>query len=245
MASCWRLEGRIATFKSAALGGELHIARPQDGLYGLTRSGESISGVLFKALLEPIGAQGDEEPIDFYARLGDIVATYPQTPKRPFRPQVCWRIVEEAATEGFAEVVASVQTSLLDSNPQVELQSTLPASDVLRLIDAQTGQFEQLPPHAGAEMLTPDLPACFLYRPRAGADSYVEMVPPSDVGELSLLRDPDDTVTLGNRLFTRSLEKGVILRARHRGLFVARDNDIQLAATAYAALLNSRLPLTT
>ena len=57
----------------------------------------------------------------------DLVATYHETHTRKRRGQVYWRIVKLATTpeQHAIELVASVQTSLLDSDPTVEIHSTL------------------------------------------------------------------------------------------------------------------------
>jgi hypothetical protein len=50
---------------------------------------------------------------------------------------------------------------------------------------------------------------------------------------------------LRHRLFVSRLEKGVILRARVRGVLVIREDDCSLAAAAYHRFVKSPPPLTT
>jgi hypothetical protein len=50
---------------------------------------------------------------------------------------------------------------------------------------------------------------------------------------------------VAHRLFCTNLEKGVILRARVRGVFFARQGDVAAAAECYAAFAAADPPLGT
>jgi hypothetical protein len=56
---------------------------------------------------------------------------------------------------------------------------------------------------------------------------------------------PEGRVRIEHHLFAQALEKGVLLRARVRGVFLARDGDLQLAAEVYRAFAAAEPPLGT
>jgi hypothetical protein len=94
----------------------------------------------------------------------------------------------------------------------------------------------------------------FLFRPvGAGVGgvefSYVEMIFPSDFCCASVrwgdTQGQTAKAVLHSELFPESLEKGVIRRARLRGLFVPRADDLVTASQLFAEFAASPPPLTT
>jgi hypothetical protein len=71
------------------------------------------------------------------------------------------------------------------------------------------------------------------------------MIHPADFHSDELLPGAGDAVMLRHRLFLSDLEKGVILRARVRGLLLPRQGDQPAAAEAYTEFAASPPPLTT
>jgi hypothetical protein len=71
------------------------------------------------------------------------------------------------------------------------------------------------------------------------------VVPSTDDGGATVACREPGWVTIGHPLFMRSLEKGVILRARVRAVFMPRAIDFSQAEHWYRDLLHSELPLTT
>jgi hypothetical protein len=73
------------------------------------------------------------------------------------------------------------------------------------------------------------------------------MVHPADFQHDELLRNSvqQQAAYLRHRLFPEPLEKGVILRARVRGVFVPRDGDTQIAAECFDAFAATEPPLST
>jgi hypothetical protein len=53
------------------------------------------------------------------------------------------------------------------------------------------------------------------------------------------------TTQLRHELFSERLEKGVILRARVRGVVLERADDVRHAAAMFNEFLHAELPLTT
>jgi hypothetical protein len=124
---------------------------------------------------------------------------------------------------------------------------------LLQLDRSAAGKFETFAPDAGeAARFEAQRPGngCVLFRSVVDATSYVEMIHPADeaggmlsVGGMS--GEPDHTTCTLHTLFASPLEKGVILRARLRGVFLPRERDTELAAEAYRQFLAAPPPLTT
>src|SRR6185295_269182 len=96
------------------------------------------------------------------------------------------------------ELVASVQTSLLDSRPELTTGSQLPTTEIFHLRDAERGQFEPLVLAVNlATRVDRTRPTCFVCR-LDGDVSYAEMVHPLDACESTLLltKLEDDRLTL-------------------------------------------------
>ncbi len=83
-----------------------------------------------------------------------------------------------------------------------------------------------------------------LFRWPQSEASYLEMIHPSDFGCDELAACGDGRLQLKHRLFSGSLEKGVILRARIRGGYLGSADDERVAAAAYREFLASPPPLT-
>ena len=143
-----------------------------------------------------------------------------------------------------------MQTSLLDSCPQLVVESHLLASEALRLTDAQAAKFTSIvPPSSEADPdALPGAPNCYLFRLPGRQYSYAEMLQPAAAQSSAWdgwLHDTDYRLQLRHNLFSERLEKGVILRARILGVLVDRRDDKQAAARHWNTFLAEDLPLTT
>ncbi len=125
-------------------------------------------------------------------------------------------------TAPAVDLVVSMRTELLESQPRLAVHSRLPAGEVLELADG-----------------------CWLFRFPRHEISYAEMVHPADFqgSELDYVAERDRAVEVRHRLFVEHLEKGVILRARVRGALLRRHDDAALAAAVYAAFASADPPL--
>lgn len=191
-------------------------------------------------------------PVEQYVRGGDLVATYLDRPAPQTRTQLYWRATAHQLAGAIAalELLASVQTDLLDGFPQLTVRSELLASEVYQMVDAGRGSFASIVPPGddapGDE--SPDAPPCYLLRLPGGQLSYVEMVHPADRRQSQWdgwLHGADYRLQLRHELFARPLEKGVILRARVLGVLLDRQGDQAAAAAHWNAFLREALPLTT
>jgi len=247
--SSWQLDDDQARLAIGRLTARLDLNAPERGLHQIAIDEQPFDGHLLAVQFLPTAGA---PLVDFYVRGDDLVATYGQTEELAYRPQVYWRAAQpqQPRTHAALDVHVSVQTSLLDSQPVVRVTSRLPVTDAWRLDGS--GQFvPALAEGSATKRLTPDDgPGCVLYRLEDGGAgrplSYAEMVYPSDFVELTVQRSGDgNTVQAAHRLFAAFLEKGVIRRARLRGVLLDRDEDLGTTAEWYGRMASERLPLTT
>jgi hypothetical protein len=227
----WRLDSDLATFTHGGVTATVRISQPQLGLHDVRVQGRAIAGA---ELLAPryLNAEAWPAPIDCFLRGGDLVVTYPFTHARSVRVQVYWRAVPQEPTAATCvaaiDVQISVQTPLLDSRPGMLLCSRFTEPSIARVsVDAVK---EEASPWVFG--LAEDV-------------SYAEMIHPADVATESYA-EVNGRAQLSRSLFDGALEKGVILRARARGVFLtsAQANPDNVTAL-YEQFVNSPLPLTT
>jgi hypothetical protein len=200
--------------------------------------------------LSPVGKKHDEG-FQCYARGGDLVATYVDRPAPDMRSVLYWRAAAHELQGAIAaiELVASVETSSLDSRPQLAVRTSLVASEAYRLVDAARGSFAAIVPLPSEPQGddAPEAPACHLFRLPGRRYSYAEMVQPAD-GRQShwegWLAAGDYRFELRHELFAQRLEKGVILRARVLGMILDRDDDQAAVLAHWNSFLREPLPLT-
>lgn len=272
--SRWQIIGRAATLRTECLTATVDPDNPAAGLRVESLCGNAVAGVaLFGVQIAssvPAAAttQAAAAPVDCFARGNDFVATYAETADRPFRAQIYWRLVDDETggghrTEPFAalELIVSVQTSRLDSDTSLAVCTTLTGVESWRMLDAADDRLApDCDPSAndlsqrkspGGDPVVPefhasDSPGCCLFRPIGSGPSYIEMVHPADFRQTTFewMADSSPVVRLSHRLFAERLEKGVILRSRIRGLFIARSHDTETARTEYRRFAASEPPLT-
>lgn len=241
--SPWRLDGNSARLDAPMLQGALRVDRPQDGLTNLVlgekqRPGDSILAIGTKP--------ADLTVAESYIRGGDLVATYAETGNDRVRPQIYWRsqMTGEGEPSGGVEVVVSMQTSLLDSDPGLTTCSILPAGEILWLEEESLARFRLLTPGEFPSTGT----GLVLLRPAGENVSYFEAVCPGDyLGGFWQMESNGkmSRVGLHFRLFGERLEKGVIRRTRVFGGFIPRQDDERMAVACWTNWLAQPLPLTT
>lgn len=263
-AAAWQLDGYVARLSTADLRATVDLRNPAAGLrvewpVAATQSGPQVASLFELRLAEP-SAESDPAAIVCFVRGGDLVATYAETPGRPLRAEVYWRVMADSAESQIAhsvpaptriELVISVQTSRLHMDPALTVATTLPAGiAVRRLCDPATGQFVDCPASDGhRQVFEPGTgTGCLMFR-EAGALSYLEMVHPADFRQTQLVVGSADSAGchLEHRLFESSvggLEKGVILRSRLRGMFLRGQQAEELALAEYRRFAASEPPLT-
>lgn len=226
---------------------------PAGGLQEVSIDGQELVG--FHPLapelpaIPPTDASG---LLERYVRGGDLVATYTDRPAPQTRSQIYWRVNSHERLGAIAaiELVASVQTSLLDACPQFSARSQMLAGEAYRLIDGEQGTFVSVvPPSAEADPDNqPGAPHCYLFRLPGRQYSYAEMIHPAESQAThwdGWLHGTEFRLQLRHELFGDRLEKGVILRARVLGVLLDRRDDKAAAARHWLAFLGEGLPLTT
>ena len=230
--SIWNCAGQQAEL-TGGLCGHIDLARPHEGIALTAVAGKPLEGCRLTAIA--LDAATDVPPCDCHVRGCDLVVAYGDSAARPVAVDVIWRTLTDEAGEITAglDVVVSVRTPLLESRPTLTLASTVTAEEVWRLTDATSGTFVAVPRSDAQRMLPVDGPSCVLFRLPGGRLSYAEMVYPPDFQRDELTLHDPKSVALRHEVFGPSLEKGVILRCRLRGVFVSRRGDQQAAAACY------------
>ena len=251
-ASYWQLTSDHALLTGDLLQAGVDVRRPELGLSEVAYAGKRLNRLQPLAVEIPgRNTALEEEPHDAYVRGHDLVVTYQQTEGRTVRPQVYWRALIDAPAAGV-ELIVSMQTSLLDSDPGIATRTHLPEAEILRFIHANGGRFESISLDKGnppAQFDASSGSSLFLFRLTGKDITYVEMVYPADFLTASLQETVDSDadeplITLSYRLFKESLEKGVIRRIRAQGWLLPRQGDTDRAALLYRALAMSGPPLT-
>jgi hypothetical protein len=196
-----------------------------------------------------------ETAIDFYSRGNDLVAIYGDAREHPFRAQIYWRLLPSSRFDSVdgkkqsiaaLELILSIQTSLLNSDPALTVETTLAANEVSQLADVDGFGFVDLPIPSAPELADAQPGAgCFVLGPASGSLTYIEMVHPADFRHSTLERiNQNGPVRISHRLFVERLEKGVILRSRIRAIFATADANPATIARAYHEFAASDPPLT-
>jgi hypothetical protein len=182
---------------------------------------------------------------DHYIRGSDLVLSIARRPPFQFDPKIYWRAVPHAQLGAAQiELVLSVQTDLLDSQPQWKVSSQAAETQVLHAASLSSDRFQPLP--SQQQPFTFDHQQSsehlFLFRSSRTGISYAEMIHPSDFVRATLITDG---CLLESTLFPERLEKGVIRRGRICGWFIPAENDLQTAVELAQQFVNEPLPLTT
>lgn len=244
----WRLDQSTAELVDGNVQARVDLAHPQLGLQHLQIRGKSISGRLL--CISATGCDAWSPSIgDVYVRGCDLVVSYKAVDDWPFAPQICWRVETIARGGGSLAslfVLISIQTDLLDTHPQIEIASELPADELLQLHFDETDHAQAEQVVASDLTVSPRANAgCLLRRLPGGQTSYAEVMLESDYRELQIGQRIRGNSRSAWKLFAEFLEKGVIRRARMAIPFMTRDNDVQLAAEFCRAMKRRPLPLTT
>ncbi len=245
--SPWRLDGQHAALAWHGLQAHLDLTRPALGLrcekWNLAPLGSlAILGVVFPELAAASTA------CDAYTRGLDLIATYADTPARPFRVQAYWRCiavpVETDLPAVALELQLSVQTPLLDCTPVVHTRSMFNGLAALRRARLSSSFSQSARSVDDDAVASEDEVYSAQVSDTPTYTQYVEMLHASDRQSNRVMRT-ETGWNLEHDLFEPGLEKGVIRRVRVRGLFYAGAADDQLVERAYHAFHHTALPLTT
>ena len=253
----WQLKGSQAQLEIAGLRGTLDTTDPIAGLTLVRGAGagpaESTPADLQLFALEwPAMQAVRQRPASPECRLccDGLVAIYRESPAWPIQLDVVWRAVpppDDKRVVAVLDVVLSIHTSLLDSHPQLTVATTVPKCPAFRLTDWASVSWQSLDVAAGREQVLepPTGCGCVMLRVPGEMWSYAEMVHPADFRRDRCVDCRPDRLQLRHSLFPQTLEKGVLVRARMRGTWVARDGDLETAAACYFAFAAGEPPLGT
>jgi hypothetical protein len=251
--AAWSISGDCAVLAKRRFRAAVNLGRPDLGLDEIEVGDNPLTGCRLLGLDAPQPPDAAARPlVELYARGADLVAVYGPSRGWPVRVDALWRVLEPTGPAGEelflagVELVVSVRTEMLDTEPALSVQAAVPAGRILRLVDPRNGHFQACAPTAtGPALLTPgDGSGCLLFSAVSEKMSYVEMVHPADFCRSRLaIGDRGAAAQVSHRLFAERLEKGVILRARVRGLFLRPAGDAQRAAECYAAFAQAEPPL--
>ena len=243
--SPWTLGHADARLHLGALAGEVDFRHP---FVGLRATFGSARLRLFRVELPPPSQPTPEESPECYVRGCDLVCTYLQDDNRKIRGQVYWRAFEWGPNRApGVDLIVSVQTSLLDSDPTLKVRSSLRASEILGLKQVEPAMTEDVLAPGGKlhfASIHGKTPACWLFRLPTDTATYVEMVHPTDFVSSQFQEIGPGEVERSTQLFRGPLEKGVILRSRLRGVLLPRAGDVAAAVVCYQEFAASEPPLT-
>jgi len=192
---------------------------------------DSLERRVVLSLIEPTEGS-PRQASEAYVRQNDLISEFAQTRHDQFSFQTYFRILPESTDDLLGlEVWLSVQTTLLDSCPSMELVSIVPNSR-WRWQSLSSSHAIWLVSHV---------------ENRGGPMSALGMVHPLD--ESQTIRVEDETIaedSLSLRIFSHFMEKGVIRRARMRFyLSVKEVFDAKMIEKLFEEFQQSELPLTT
>jgi hypothetical protein len=169
-----------------------------------------------------------EAILDCYVRANDLIVTYAESGVGKIRLQLYWRAIHfpDDSPQAFGvDVIVSAQTSKLYSDPTLLVGSRMSVMPESRAIN----------PSGDAGPVAIRLnPSC----------SYSQSIHPSDFNAVKIRVD-GGIGEIEHQLFAPGLEKGVIRRARIRGLFVGGEQVSEVIAASDAQFISQELPLTT
>jgi hypothetical protein len=243
----WRIDRTQASLSASGLSARVNLQRPEFGITDIVWQGTPIPGA---RLLQARRPQSDFTPslVDAYVRGTDLIAVYESRLGGAVATQLYWRYVEHAdlCVAGI-ELIVSVQTELLDDDPGLALISELPCSELLQAANRDATCFARV----GVPETEAEGPCrcagvgLFLYRFGKVRGGYLEMVYPADfcTAEFGPGANPENMRSRFT-LFEERLEKGVIRRARARGLLCLDTRDGEaVAGECYRRWLASESPL--
>lgn len=237
--STWTLSDTTAKVAHRDLTARLDLAHPEQGLLEIQLASQPLSDAkLFQlrsdAFLNP---DGKTSSVDRYVRGDDLVTVYEQQCADRLRVQSYWRAVAPPADANatILELVVSVQTDLLDSDPSLRIASDIAASEVLWLTDEGDARFDvvetpqDLVVALGETVGTP----CVVLRLADADSSLVQMAHPTDSMQVEVASAGEQRVEVRHPLFGEPLEKGVIRRGRLQVAFVPRSEDEAVGAALF------------
>ena len=206
-ASAWLATGRRMTDAGSLIPAAVDLDQPRQGI---TLTGE---GVSWANSLLGLDLRSECRLTDHWVRGDDVTAVYETVDApadaRHLRTTAMWRLhPSEAATRAW-QLIASAQTSMLQSDSVLAVVSEVDATDVL------WGTCSDGVMHWRTDA-SPDATSVLLGRGKAagsGSTSVLVAAHPGDARRMTVRRD-GKRIVVECWLFSTALEKGVLLRSR-------------------------------
>ncbi len=220
----WQLQTEKAAFDSGDWQASLDPRAPQSGMR-ISRLQQDLIH-LFRVTPKTSHSCSIQEA---YVRENDLIVRYEQSGDDLFTFQLNWRALPSDVPGALAiELWISLQTTLLDSHPNIDVRSRATGAmwHDLTLNDLSVEKSDTI--------------AIGLFK-KSGVTSTL-MIHPSDAHQSKRVRDRSEDFTL--RMFGEFMEKGVIRRARLCFLSVPGEFSRHAIINQYRAFIDSPLPLT-
>lgn len=253
----WTWQRPIGLLRCGRLTGRIDVSQPQLGLHQL-RLGTNLPLDGHVVGVRWVGLPGGRPAnvADSYLRAGDLVATYQPQANWPYAPQIYWRAELTGPAHGALAAVTlwvSVQTDLLDTHPNVCVESQLPVDGLVHVTatDGRNVSAEPITDRGQWQATSQVGTGCLVWRLPGGRTSCAQFARTGDVQGLEVQREllplRQGEGSFGSRwqLFADFLEKGVIRRACLQTVFLAREDDVAQAAACCRAFQSRPLPLAT
>lgn len=243
----WQLQSHSAVLRLQQFSATVDLLRPSRGLAKLSYLNQSLDGFVLAVSPADEEAIASHEVSDAFVRGNDLVVTYAETEQRPFTLQVYWRVRPDDSGVVVLDAILSLQTRLLESFPQVQVATEIPAvaakllstdpdadQTQASLLDLANGELHELPTDESNGVLL---------RSDSEKWSFAEATHPQDRG-VSQVDASQPAIRLTHQLGGRFMEKGVIRRLRVRSVFMPREKDTEVASHYLASLKTEQPPLT-
>jgi len=196
----WLATGRRMNDAGSRIAAAIDLDQPRQGI---TLAGESVSSA---STLLGLDLRSECRLTDHWVRGDDVTAVYETADARHLRTTAMWRLhPSDSATRAW-ELIASAQTSLLQSDSVLAVVSEIDATDLLW--GARTDAAMQWHTDPSPEA------TCLLIRRDGPSDTSVLVAAhPGDARRMTVRRD-GTRVVVECWLFSTALEKGVLLRSR-------------------------------
>jgi hypothetical protein len=245
----WELHDTGARLESAELSGSLDVAQISAGFSKVLFRQQNLAGLQILQVMLPEN-DGVEPPglVDVYSRGTDLIATYRLPGSTASEVQIYWRFVREPDL-GLAglELIVSVRTDVLYSDPRLQVGNQLPSDSAVRLADATQGRFDDLeiPEAAHGETRARDSAQAVLYALNDGRTGLLEIAHGADIAQTRIDRIDAHRFRSSYDLFEDHIEKGVIRRARMRSMVLPHDNVRGAAVECFRRFADAAVPLAT
>lgn len=213
------------------------------------RSGRGVNyedALLFGVCRPAFGEPTLKAILEQFKQEDRLTVRYAGTSAWPVWTELQWQIFETRDRPGLnIDLHVSVRTDQPSCDPELFVQSFVPRSECF-IVKGPGSELIQLASDKPHLLTRLNSTGCLLLRPEGRAWSLVEMVHPVDFAKetvhpvglagnaLKCHPEHPGFTHLQHHLFTQSLEKGVLLRARLRAIIIDRVDDLKTAATLYA-----------